>query len=447
MKKFLPAVAIVGLAALGTPAMSASVDVSLMGPGTTYAEPGAEYEFYTQLTNKGTEEVKSLTYTQSIDGYETKEFTIDLVAPLEVGGKRYVALKAVAPEEVDLSYTMKLKVTAVNGVEVTKTAVTGKIMVSSFVPRHRPVVEDYTGTWCGACPQGWVAMEAMRRDFPDVILGIAYHSGDPMAVAGFSVPQQTNYAPTMRVNRSTNDPNNTGNAATCMTTALRSINTLATAAVTMEKAEWLDDNCSEAYAKVSVEFPNLISDNEFQIEFVLIEDGLSGTSSNWKQYNGYSGKAAGWVDPLWDVFTKGSSRVAVEFNDVCIANTLKSGSDFESLIPSTPGHTKLTFEYTFKGVDKITEYASQSKYILKNPDKCRIAAIVSSRTNKAVINCDWLPVADASGILDIVSDASAGDNAEKEYFTLSGVKVASDNLAPGLYIVKQGNHASKVVIR
>ena len=446
MKNFLPAIAFVGLAALGTPAMFASVDASLMGPGTTYAEPEAEYEFYAQLTNKGTEAITQLTYTQSIDGYETKEFTIDLPVPLEVGAKRYIALKGVAPDEVDLSYTMKLKVTAVNGTAVTKTAVSGKVMVSSFVPKHRPVVEDYTGTWCGYCPQGWVAMEAIRRDYPGVVLGIAYHSGDPMAVAGFSVPQQTNYAPTMRVNRSTNNPDDTGNAQSCATTALRSINTLAGAAVTMEKAEWLDDSQCDAYAKVSVEFPNTISDNEFQVEFVLIEDGLSGSTSSWKQHNYFKGQA-GWADDLWDVFSKGGEYVVVDFNDVCIANTLKSGSDFESAVPGTPGRTKLTFEYTFKDVDMIKEYGSSKNYILQNPDKCHIAAIVSKRSSKAVVNCDWLPVANASGILDVISDSAAGESAEKEYFTISGVKVASDNLAPGLYIVKEGNHASKVVIR
>lgn len=447
MKKILSAFALVGLAAIGAPVLQASVDVSLMGPGTTYAEPGAEYEFYAQLTNKGTEVVNQITYTQTIEGYESQEFTVDFPKPLEVGSKKYVALKAFAPDEVDLSYTMKLKVTAVNGVEVTKTAVSGKVMVTAFAPKHRPVVEDYTGTWCGYCPQGWVAMEAMRRDYPGVVLGIAYHSSDPMAVSAFSVPQQTNYAPTLRVNRSTNNPDNTGTASTCATTAVRSINSLATAAVTMEKAEWLDGNHSEAYAKVSVEFPNMISDNEFQVEFVLIEDGLSGSTNSWKQYNGYSGGSPAWSDPLWEVFTKGGKYAVVEFNDVCIANTLKSGSGFTSAIPSSPGRTKLTFEYTFKNVDQIKEYGAASKYILQHPDKCRIAAIVSNRGTKAVANCDWMDVAAASGVLDIVADSSVDNVGAREYYTLSGMRVDSANLTPGIYIVKEGGHTSKTVIR
>jgi hypothetical protein len=56
-------------------------------------------------------------------------------------------------------------------------------------------------------------------------------------------------------------------------------------------------------------------------------------------------------------------------------------------------------------------------------------------------------VAEASGILDITTDAVNEASSEKEYFTLQGVKVSSDNLVPGLYIVRQGKQTSKVVIR
>lgn len=446
MKRFLPGITFLGLVALSAPAAFATVDMSMMAFGTTYAEPGQEYQFYNMVTNKGTEEITSLTYTQIIEGYEDKSFTVEF-EPIAVSGKRYVALTALAPDEVDVTYTMKLQVTAVNGEPVTKAAVTGKVITSSFVPVHKAIVEDYTGTWCGYCPRGYVAMESIRRDYHEAVLGIAYHSGDPMAVSAFATPQQTNYAPTIRVNRNTNDPDNTGTASTAGTTAIRVYNTLATAAVTMEKAEWLDDDHSQAYCKATVEFANLVAGGECQIEFVLVEDGLSGTTSSWRQYNAFAGRTAEWSDPLWDTFTQSSSYVSgLEFNDVCIANTLKSGSGFTASIPQTDGRTKVSFEYTFDNVNTIREYGS-TRYILQNPDKCHIAAIVSNSTSKAVVNCDWAPIAEASGILGVASDASVDSSAEKEYFTIQGTKVAADNLTPGLYIVRQGNKATKVVIR
>ena len=445
MKKFLPSITLLGLTALATPSAKASVDMSMMAFGNTYAEPGQEFRFYNMVTNKGTEPLTSLTYTQIVDGYEDRSFTIEF-APIEVDGKRYVEMKGVAPDEEDATTVVKLQVTAVNGVEVSKTPVSGKVITTSFVPVHRVLVEDYTGTWCGYCPQGYVAMEGIRRDYSDAVVGIAYHGGDPMAVYTFSVPQQTNYAPTIRVNRSTNDPNNTGSGATAGASAIRTVNSLASAAVTLETAEWLDEEHSQAYAKATVEFANYVSDGECQIELVLVEDGLTGTTKSWKQFNGYAGTSGGWSDPLWEVFTKGSDYVAVEFNDVCIANTLKSGSGFSASVPQTDGRVEITFEHTFEAVNKIKENGNVSKYILQNPDKCRVVAVLSNSSSKAVINCDWAPIAEASGITSVAQDVDL-ENAVKEYFTIDGMKVSPDNLTPGIYIVRQGRKVSKTVIR
>src|SRR5699024_9086047 len=49
------------------------------------------------------------------------------------------------------------------------------------------VFEEGTGTWCGYCPRGIVAMEYMydnSNQFPNFI-GIAVHNQDPMMVAEY----------------------------------------------------------------------------------------------------------------------------------------------------------------------------------------------------------------------------------------------------------------------
>ncbi len=53
--------------------------------------------------------------------------------------------------------------------------------------------------------------------------------------------------------------------------------------------------------------------------------------------------------------------------------------------------------------------------------------------------------ADSSAI-DGIATEEADANAPVEYFNLQGVKVSSENLAPGFYIVRQGTKASKVYI-
>lgn len=47
-----------------------------------------------------------------------------------------------------------------------------------------------------------------------------------------------------------------------------------------------------------------------------------------------------------------------------------------------------------------------------------------------------------------VSDIVAADNAsEAEYYNLQGIRVSAESLTPGLYIVRQGNKTSKVIVK
>lgn len=50
--------------------------------------------------------------------------------------------------------------------------------------------------------------------------------------------------------------------------------------------------------------------------------------------------------------------------------------------------------------------------------------------------------ADSSGVDEIVAD-----NAPAEYFNLSGLKIAASDLTPGLYIKRQGDKVTKVLVK
>jgi len=53
------------------------------------------------------------------------------------------------------------------------------------LPSRKVVVEEGTGTWCGWCPRGTVAMEQMAANHSDKSVTIAVHNGDPMTVAEY----------------------------------------------------------------------------------------------------------------------------------------------------------------------------------------------------------------------------------------------------------------------
>ena len=80
--------------------------------------------------------------------------------------------------------TMTVTVTAVNGSENQDVVPTheGMVNIMDFVPVHRALVEEYTGTWCGWCTRGLVAMKLLAETYGDDFIGVAYHNGDPMEI-------------------------------------------------------------------------------------------------------------------------------------------------------------------------------------------------------------------------------------------------------------------------
>ncbi len=52
---------------------------------------------------------------------------------------------------------------------------------------RKVVVEEGTGTWCGFCPRGIVAMHTMMQNHPDnYFIPIAIHSGDNMVSPSYN---------------------------------------------------------------------------------------------------------------------------------------------------------------------------------------------------------------------------------------------------------------------
>lgn len=59
------------------------------------------------------------------------------------------------------------------------------LLTFSHVAPKRMVIEEFTGTWCGYCPKGIVAMHNLGMQYPTTAFPIAVHNGDPMVVSGY----------------------------------------------------------------------------------------------------------------------------------------------------------------------------------------------------------------------------------------------------------------------
>jgi len=148
-------------------------------------------------------------------------------------------------------------------------------------PGRIVIAEEGTGTWCGWCPRGTVAMDFMAGNYEGYYYGIAVHNGDPMVVPEYDDALGFSAFPGAMVDRTdVIDPANIefDFVNRVEMTPLASITT---------GAQWNGDALMISLTYSVIEE---IAGN-YKVVCVLTEDGVSGTSGSWAQANNYSGGA------------------------------------------------------------------------------------------------------------------------------------------------------------
>tara|TARA_B100000683_G_scaffold237886_1_gene243362 strand:- start:599 stop:2710 length:2112 start_codon:yes stop_codon:yes gene_type:complete len=150
-------------------------------------------------------------------------------------------------------------------------------------PNKLVVGEEATGTWCGWCPRGAVALNWLEKDYYGYFQGIAVHNGDPMTDTDYDAGMAVGGYPSGYVNRGAEvDPSDfeldfmqkitspisaTFNGSAVATGNVINIEISATATAT------INGNWTFACA--------------------LVEDSVTGTGGTWYQSNSYAGGAVG----------------------------------------------------------------------------------------------------------------------------------------------------------
>lgn len=460
MKKTLLLLGLTAVYALT--ASAADLKVSVTKPGTIEAQVNQERTFYMTVRNTGTENIESITW--SVQYGETEPVTVTTEATLPVPRGMYYAFPITAPALSEAkTYSVQVTVTEINGTAYAGTAQEGYIKVYEFAPRLNALVEDYTGSWCGYCPQGYVVMARLAESYPEETLLMAYHYADPMHISSLHTPSSVSGYPTVMVNRGS-----LSLTSNSVTTILSKTNQCAEALVTVADAKWTDDTHSDISAKVNVQFGEDVAEGDYYLQLFLICSGLTGINENgeppvdWLQCTYYADSTPGWVDPLWTPFTDGPFTVVgsgsnahyyvndVVYDDVCISSQLRDRSGYVGTIPATAAYENATVEYTFTGVNEIKEnttYISDTEWvarpIIQDVSKVKIGAVLLK--GSGYINSAVGHVAEPSGVKTIATDFD--NNAPKDYYNLQGVKMNASSLTPGIYIVRQGNKVRKEIVR
>lgn len=436
---------------------SALIEVSVSGSGIKqnavspqkndrlYVKVGEEVQTTVTFVNHGSAGISSLDVEYDLDGNILSEH-YDLNRPVKGQiGATYdvnVSLPAIDTKgNYDLRVTVNNVNTAVN--EDDMPYAISPVSALTYVPKHRTLLEEYTGLWCGWCPRGFVALELLADQYPDEFVCVSYHNGDPMEILNAnSFPSPVSGFPGAWMDRGMElDPYYGSDGSTPMgiINDLQWRNTMFANADIDLAAEYVADD-NTVNVKADVTFPYDADDNDYALEYILVEDGM--TDPSWAQSNYFPDYPDYAEEEGLDAFVDNDSEVyGLVYNDVAVMMSEIGGID-ESIPTSVTADEPVSHEYTF-----YLDYAWNTSYepLIQDTEKLEMVALLIDKKTGVVANARKVNVT-RSDITDGIASADRGTKATSvEFFDLGGRKL--DRMQSGANIVRMtfANGTTKTV--
>ena len=402
------------------------------------------------LLNRGYNGIKSIDYSYSVgDKKVSDHLTLDAPIPacLNASTEFTVTLPAI---EAKGKYPVTFSIDKVNGEANSEVATANSTMaIYNKLPKHRPVMEEFTGTWCGNCARGWIGLEVMTRLHPDFI-ALAYHSGDVMQVIdqkqflGFDT-ENPSY-PMANIDRvyTDIDPYYGADMTPFGIEEIwkKQAEILAPASLETEAAFTPEGN--DIKAKAILEFPEDANDaDKYSVEFVLVTDGLHGEGQAWEQSNYLEENEKGdYPFPEADIFFAGSSSIPnMHYNDVVVATTrLRNG--LIKLPAKVEAEKAFCIEGTITEVDSIKNMANYP--VIQDSKNLRIVALLLNEKGQ-IVNGAQAKVTgyETTGIRNINTNAAEAD--VPAIYNLQGHRLQT--MQKGLNIIRTKDGKTKKVMR
>ncbi len=208
------------------------------------------------------------------------------------------------------------------------------------------IVEEGTGTWCGWCPRGTVAMDKLAKEYAGFAAGIAIHNGDPMVVSAYDagIGNLISGYPSALVNRNGDiDP------ADIFNPVLASME-IAPSAILKNGAKF-DAASNTLDVSVTVDFKKALT-GDWRLVVVLTEDSVTGTAAGYAQANYYSSSSSnrdliGLDGVNWRNLSNPVPANQSKYDHVARAIAPSFGGDANSF-PATIGiNTQFALNYSF----------------------------------------------------------------------------------------------------
>lgn len=266
---------------------------------------------------------------------------------------------------------------------------TGATLQDNPVPVHRPIIEEYTGTWCGYCVRGYVGMELLRETFGDQFIGVAIHTSDPMAVlSSANFPNSIDGVPSAFLDRTDEvDPFwGFSGVSGGIVSDMQQYAALETFADVFVTASWTSEDKTDVAVNVTSYFTVDDNSGNYAIEIMLIADDLYGSGSDWDQENYYSNWWAYRNDPYLGPWVRKPEIVSgLHFNDVLIGT---SGVVTGSLPNNIVAYTEYNYNYTLR----LSQLPNPS--LVQNKDNLHLIVVVVNKNTRKAINANRCFISD-----------------------------------------------------
>jgi len=149
------------------------------------------------------------------------------------------------------------------------------------------LIEEFTGAWCGYCPDGAHRVENLINDNDGRVVGVSLHSGDAMEVAHtnyLETTYQNTGFPSGMVDRVPVDGNTSMNRGYWEYVANDQLIKISSCGLAIKS----EVNGNKANIEVHAGFNSTLNGDDYRLTVYLIEDGVTGTGSGYDQRNYYN---------------------------------------------------------------------------------------------------------------------------------------------------------------
>ena len=424
----------------------------------TVSATGTNVTIAGTVTNKGANTITSLDVTwDDGSGVQSETFAVNIPTNGTYNFSHGTQLSVASAIAYNLNVCAAITGT-VDG-DPSNNCTTHTVSGQGFVPTRHVVIEEGTGTWCGWCPRGAVAMDALVNDAtrPNFI-GIAVHNGDPMTVSAYDAGASFSGFPGMNVNRKyLGEGVSTG--------AMEGFYDQASAEPTNAEIAVVAtcDANGNISAEVTATFAATVT-TEHRLAAVLVENGITGTTSGYNQANYYAGGGSGAMGG-YESLPDPVPAAQMTYDHVGVA--LYGGYDGQANSITTPANANSSQSYTFTGsvgqsqawnlhvvgmlinssTGEIMNANEAGLQLLGMPEYSIINSfnVYPNPTNDfAVINFELNKMADVQISITDMTGKVVYSNELSNVSGIKSVSISAENMNNGIYFVNLMSNGSKM---